>query len=295
MSEASKIYKRFSTEQKLFIKEAGINTKMSIPKWIKFLAPICRFDTLANNAHKNISRAAKAAAAATFFTLFISLFTEHWPLLKFGVPSLIVLTIILVIIKARYMLKDVNDNIRNVIYPLLEVLSLEVGHKQPVAMHINFNKPLRNEDVTEVHGENTRGRNTDKSIFYVYKVLEFYTTFLDNSRLQIDVIDNIRKRTRANVRGKLKTKIKLKRRIIISLSFDRAIYQLSPEFNNRSSSIVKSSISESKIKFRTMIKQSAENSIAELPLVELLNTIKTFYQHLNTVKTDQQKIEYPKY
>ncbi len=178
------------------------------------------------------------------------------------------------------MLKDVNNNIRHVIYPLLEVLSLEVGHKQPVAMRINFNKPLSLEDVTEVHGENTGGRNTDKSSFYVYKVLDFYTTFLDNSRLHINVIDNIRKRSRANPRGKIKQKIKLKRRIIISLSFDKTLYQLSPDYNGTSSSIVKTSISDNSIKMRTMIKQTAGDSVAELPMVELLKTIKSFYQYL---------------
>ncbi len=50
MSEASQIYKTFSEEQKRFIKEGGIDTKMSIPKWIKFLEPICRFDAVADDA-----------------------------------------------------------------------------------------------------------------------------------------------------------------------------------------------------------------------------------------------------
>ena len=210
-----------------------------------------------------------------FVVLLVSIFTQFIPGLMIGVPLFLLLIIATSIYRHRYNRRDVNDNVRLVILPLLHYLSLDVGHKQPISLNINFRKPLAKADISDTESKGWFLR-PNKSKFYDYEVMRLDAQFLDKTRMQLKVADRIRERTRSNARGKIKTKVKLKRRIMVCLTFSPTLYQLS-ETGQRS---IRASQSERGIKVKHTIKQSTQGVIAEIPMEQVLRQIAGLYSFI---------------
>ncbi len=280
MNKPNPTYSELSSKQKQFIAEKGTNAQMSIPNWIRFLEPICEFDEYADKIKQKLSNKLVFLCVLAAFTLVIA-FTV--PLLFILEAILITAIIFLGINLNRHTRHDVNNNVRNVILPLLHVLSLEVGLKKPVTMHINFHKPMIKKDISETIDTGSF-LSPNKSNFYDYQVVTLNCNFLDSTRFQLSVDDTLRARTRKSASGKTKTKTKLKRKLTLLLNFDAALYQQKLPIQS-ATTVEKFKLTPERIKYKAVIKQSVCDTFAELPMAELLAAIEKPYQQLTKHET----------
>jgi hypothetical protein len=261
-----KMHHQLTKQQKQFIRKDGVSDELSIPQWIKLLEPLCKYDEQTDPLRKKLLTYTILSFFLMFFSVFASVFLGTlWPLL-----IMFCSTIILKILHSIYKRSDINNNVRSVIFPLLQMLSLEVGNKQKVKMHINFRKKLARKDVSNVV------KGNGKSVFYRYEVLKIETDLVDKSRLSINVVDTVLKRTRSNGR-KTKTKIKLKRVIELQMTFAKLHYQLNKK---RVPKEVKIKESDDKIAFKQKFKQAAQGSVAIINLEPLLDAAHLSYSYL---------------
>jgi len=252
---------------------------MSIPKWIKHLEPICRYDEARDRAKWWYVGAMVLLGCVLMFG---SGSVADW--IGSPVPFLVspILFVILIFFSIHLHKLDVNDNVRNTIFPLLHVLALEIGHNKKVQLKINFSKPLKSNDLS---GEEDKGSffSPNKSMFYSYDVLELHCTFLDGTKLTWLLNDTIRKRKRKTARGKVKIKEKLKRRLTTTLVFNKKRYQLSakpPKIRNQS---IKIKEDENKIVYRNTLKSSAPGRYSPVSMEQIINEAKIPYRYLSVV------------
>lgn len=280
-------YKRLNQQQRTFIQQQGTTCAMSIPRWIKFLEPICAFDELCDSVNEKLFNWTMGCFVGCFITVFIGMFVsaafESILPMFVSIPFLAA-SIFLGFYYSYYKRRDTNNNVRNVILPFLHMLSLEVGLKKPVKLHVNFHKPLAKKDVVSKTNDGTFFR-VNKAVFYQYEVVDLECNFLDGSRFSWKVIDRIRQRTRANARGKSKTKEKLIRRILLQISFARNLYVLSTPVADVSLSNGKIKETEQWIRCSSVIKQSAAGPTADMDTQQLIDTIKEPYQFLTIKET----------
>lgn len=260
-------YRSLNAKQKLFIKNSGIEDSMSVHKWMSFLEPICKFDEKRDAKALSISIAAVVGLAVSCFVVFI--IVAGASLWKYGIFlfGVLVLCVYAIYLGIFYCSKDVNNNIRNSLYPLLHMLSLELGNRQKVDLKVNFAKKLRRRERIE-------SMSNSSVHFYSYDVLEVGCNLLDGTRLVWKVSDLVRRKTRKN-------KIKLKRKTLIHLTFNTDMYAL-PETVQPSpndSGVFK--VTAEKISFKKTLKQTKINSwVADMDLERLLVATRQPYNYL---------------
>ena len=261
-------YSRLSSEQRAFVKKQGINTSMSAHKWVRFLEPICEFDQQCDPVRDKLGGIAMASGFGLFFSVFLSaFFSSPLPLMVVGVIFILSLFLYLILNS-----KDVNNNVRNTLFPLLNVLSIELGNRQKINLNICFRKKLKKKDIV------LTPRSDKANVFYGYDVVELNCTLKDGTKLTWKVRDLIRKRTKRNPRGKIKVKYKLKRRILIAMSFKAEHYQLAPGAKKTWGKKIKQE--NGKIVYKNTIKQSAEGKVADVNFNDLLARTQAPYHYL---------------
>lgn len=260
---ALKIYSQLTTQQKTFISSKEINGDLSARQWVKLLEPLCKYDQLADALKPRL-----VLWTAIFFGLFfVSLFFLSSTVLSY---TLFYSTITLLFLYLFFYKSDVNNNVRDLVFPLLQMLSLEVGNTKKINMRINFCKTLAKKDIFETVKSN------GVSNFYRYEVLEINSQLIDNSHFNLKVVDTIRQRTRSNGR-KTKIKIKLNRKIALQMTFSRDSYKLN---NKRVINGVKLKETDKKITFKQQFKQSSPGVTALIDLKPILNAAHLSYSYL---------------
>lgn len=261
-------YHRLDAEQKAFIRNKGTDANMSAHKWIRFLEPLCRFDESCDASRRTVGIVAVFVGIATFFSIVVSA-----TIMSF-IPTMICIFFLLPALVFYLLLKrkDVNNNIRNTLYPLINILSVEVGNKQKISAKIRFRKDLKKNDIIDTPGSDSNHK------FYAYDVLEISCPFKDGTKLTWKVNDTIRRRKKRNPRGKIKIKLKLKRRILISLSFNKDIYQLISRTPKAIGDNFKNSTN--KLVYKNTLKYSEEGISANIPMGDLLDATRRPYYYL---------------
>ncbi|NRA56197.1 MAG: hypothetical protein HRU23_18810 [Gammaproteobacteria bacterium] len=268
--EPRKLYNNLSQEQQQFIKDKGCCDSMSAHKWIRFLEPICRYDQLCDTIAHTVGKWLAFSLVALIISVFIGVMFE-----TILIPAIaLVPLVILGLIYRSVQKKDVNDNLRKTVYPLINVLSLEIGNRQKITLKLNFDKELVKQAIVKLP------QSKPKTIFYSFNIIEASTVFKDGTKFTWKVNDVIRKRTRQNPRGKTKTKYKLKRKSLINLNFDTKVYQLSKANLKLKKELGKLTQSADKICYKQTIKQSYDGTTGELNTKEMLSTMRVPYQHL---------------
>ena len=274
------MYFKLNREQKAFIRNKGFERKASIPRLIHFLEPLCAYDEVSDKVSKVIGKMLTFFFLSLFFVIFLgSILADKIPLsVVFGLLGIIAIVVIaLVILFFIFKKIDINNNLRNVVLPMLHILAMEVGNRKSVQLKLNFNKALNKQSLHEVEKKRTLFSRSE-TLFFAYDFLDLSCTFFDGTRLQWKVFDRIRKRTRSNGR-KYKTKYKLKRRIISQLSFSQKSYSVVP---NRTYRHGKMKEDKDKIVFKSTIKQNADGLFADIDKTALLNTVARPYQFVTS-------------
>jgi len=282
--ESLKMYLHLSSEQKEFIRNGGIKAEMSIAKWVKLLEPICHYDDTADPVRERILDLMITSFIIFFLTIFFITFISKTIETTSGLVFVsISLTIAISLLFLHRLFKniDVNNNVREVIFPLLQMLALECGHQKKVQLTINFNKKLTEDNLSE--------RIVDRNIkteFYTYEVLQANCMLVDNTKFSLKVIDVIRQRKvkKRTSRGKLKytIKYKLKRRITMVMGFNKQSYYVNTDKVGQEN-IFKES--ENKITYKQVIKQSVEGQTALIDIEALLEKAHVPYSYLMVKET----------
>lgn len=277
--ESLKMHQNLSSEQKEFIHNGGIKAEMSIAKWVKLLEPICHYDDMADPVRERITKWRNVSFVTLFLSFFIvtfiiSILNSILGVLLVSIP--LTIAILLFFLHRLFHRLDVNNNVRKVIFPLLQMLALECGHQKKVKLTINFNKKLANNEISKT----TVGHNV-KTEFYTYEVLQADCMLVDNTKFSLKVIDVIRKRKMkkrsASGKTKYKTKFKLKRRIAMVMGFNKQSYYVNTNKVGQDN-IFKDS--EDKITYKQVIKQSAEGQTALIDIEALLEKAHVPYSYL---------------
>ncbi|MBV1883989.1 MAG: hypothetical protein KUG82_20285 [Pseudomonadales bacterium] len=274
-----KLYRQLSGPQKQFIANSGIQSKMSARQWIRFFEPLCEFDENSDQARKPLWTILIASGILVFLSFFIlpTLGNTYATTMFYSVMGTFLL--ICGVLLKRLHKNDINNNIREVLYPLLHVLSLEVGNKKPIMLNINFAKKMHKKEIMPA-ADNNSVLKKGNDVYYEYEVLELSSTFLDQTKLTWKVVDKIRKRTRTNARGKTKTKVKLKRKVYTEVSFNKALYSLNRNEHELPSSLGKVKVGENKITFRSVLKQTELGKTATIDRADMLSAVEGPYQYL---------------
>ena len=269
---AMRLYFSLSTEQKAFIKNGGGQASMSVHKWVRFLEPMCQFDQLRDNARKGSEEVTVAFVFLSFASIFPSIIMESY------VPSIIVVSLFILVRIPLSILKrrDINNNVRNTLYPLLNLLSLEIGNKQKIDISVCARKNLEKEDIIETE------RSDDNNTFYCYDMLELNCTLKDKTKLTWKVRDIVRRREKVNLRGKRKIKRKLKRRVLVSMSFRKDLYRLNPSASKELEGNIKDG--NDKITYKHTLKYADYGSTKDIDIEELLDTSRAPYKYMMQVK-----------
>ena len=274
-----KIYKSLTPDQKQFVQAGEIEMQKSIPQWIKFFDPLTTFDENCDAARTKLWVIFGVSCMALFVSIFVVQFVRDGILIASFYGFMVVWMICLIVFLRILHKNDINDNIRNLVFPLLHVLSMEVGNKKGVKLRVNFNKKMKKDEISEVNDESTLFKKF-KEVFYEYEVLEVNCTFLDKTKLNWLVFDRIRERTRTNPRGKTKTKTKLKRKIFTQLTFNTQLYSLATPADKIPETFGKIKQSDHKITFKNVLRQVADGKTAVIDQGELLNVVEGSYQFL---------------
>lgn len=267
-----KLDRALSPEQRKFIKNDGIVAELTIAKWVKLLEPLCKFDEALDAVIGPVKKWRKFFIIALILSFISSFFTP--PFLS-SLPTvwliLIILITLLSILSARFDYSNLNNNIREVIFPLLQMLALEGGNNKKVKLAINFNKRLAQSNITE---EKTEFGVTTKH--HTFEILQADCILIDNTKLSLKVVDVIRMRLIRKRKGN-KIKYKLKRRIGMIMCFDKSFYSIN---SNKIDEDKRFKESDNKITYKEVIKQSTLGQTALIDLKGIVQKANLPYSYL---------------
>ena len=271
------MYANLSREQKSFVKNSEVAAELSIAKWVKFLEPICQYDDIADLDRVKVISWRNNFMILAILTLLISLSistTSIYSLLS--IFFVFIIAIKLFSLVSFYKNSDVNNNVRKVIFPLLQMLALESGHQKKVRLSINFKKSNNKNDITQAFQEG----NT-KTTIYTYEVLEADCTLMDSTKFSLKIIDTIRKRRvkKCTASGKIKYKNKFKqnRKIGLILGFNKQHYSIN---SNKVGEADLFKENDKKITYKKTLKQACRGKTALIDIEYILEQAQLPYSYL---------------
>lgn len=286
MSKNKIRFKDLTKAQQIFIENNALERELTIPEWLNFLTPVCRYDET-SDAKKSTLLVALKVLAVIFALLSIVLWVTLFDQFPFIMVIIILFWVIVPSISAMAMHsllknKDLDNNIRNFILPFLKALSLEVGHKNAVYLKVNFNKSLNNENKIRTERDNRRAPYTQKT-FFMFDVLELRTRFPDETQLQISIIDRVEKRIRCRRRSgktKYKTKIKNNRRIRYQLKFNKSTYKANTDRVMTDEIRQRFQTTDRHLKYSGLIKQKASGIKLNLSTKLIIDALAEPYPYI---------------
>ena len=260
-------YNQLSPLQKEFVKTGQYSASLSAHKWIRFLEPVCRFDKLCDGIRKRVGGLLIIMGILSFLSVFVTVMLET------AIPFLLCFVPLICFLPIYWLLsrKDVNDNLRNTVYPLLNVLALEVGNRAKIDLKLNFNKPLEAKYLVRTLKIDKRTK------FYRFDIIRIQCLFPDGTKLNWLVRDTIRRRTQRSQSGKTKVKLKLKRRVMVQLAFKKSVYGLDDSIHKSGLKTGKIKETDNKITYKAVFKQSEMGKVAAIDVAKLIDTTRAPY------------------
>ena len=130
----------------------------------------------------------------------------------------------------RYAKRDLPSFVREFLMPLLSVLEQESGAQAPVHIEAQLYGKLNDQQLLRKQLHNANGYPKTDTFWYQRDYLRLQARLSNNSSLQLEISELIRKRhvTKRNVRGKIKVKNKYKIRVTyrVKVGLSNKHYQL---------------------------------------------------------------------
>lgn len=188
-----------------------LTTTMPAERWVVLLETLSVEDA-------RVDRVRGAASTGMWVSFFVGLLSA------FVAPGILPLPIFAFVISALiyfyYKSRDIHNNLRQFILPLVRILEMDLDTSRGLSMKIDLRGPMKSDKLVE---ENEG--HSHKDMIYFDPWLSGEATLLDGSTLRWSVTDRTRRRRKVNPRGKIKLKFKTKRRYEIKLGVKSSRYR----------------------------------------------------------------------
>lgn len=222
ISKANQFYQELTPQQKHFVDNKTINTTLSVKHWIGFLSKASAYDEYSDKARKTLTVRITLLTIAIIGLSIAGFATEFYYL--FIAPAILgVFLFNAVQSRSQFVKRDINDYLRLFFMPFLEAIRKKAGDEAKLSASLDFRDPFKS--VTpQKHDIMVAGRKREVNV-YEPKIIIAGVTLADNSYLETVVMDEIKKVSYTNPRGKSKSKTKTVHRLFIRLTADKNVYK----------------------------------------------------------------------
>lgn len=227
-------YQSLSTDQKHFVKDKFIESTAAPEQWLALFRKIAEYDRYRDASSSKFAAIGCGCGLLAFIGFFISVASIY----SFLLYLLVVIPAIVVLIFIGRQRKDVPNHLRQFVIPMLAVLREEMEAQEPLYIRLD----LRDGTTFGTNYSNQlsaggqrlqRAGSKITEAFYAHYWLLTKGTLQDGTRIEIQLLDRIRKRSegkrRTSGKYKTKTKYKIKTRIDTALQFKKSRYALKQE------------------------------------------------------------------
>lgn len=276
-------FKDLTEAQQDFIQSNAIERELTISEWLHFLTPACAYDE-ARAKYQGPIKFCLFALFVLLFVLTVVIFLKYgsdFPFLLFGPFVFLLFSIhkFKPISKMVLEHKTLDNNIRLFLVPLLLALSLEIGHNKNIYLKINFKRSLKDKKENRTKTDRARQPNV-KSQTYIFDTLELRTEFPDRTQLHIRIIDTVQKRIRRGRKNKVKIKIKMTRRTLFRLKFNKKSYRANPELAMPDDIRARFQTTDKHLKYSRILKQKTLGTAMTLSTDAMINALAEPYPYL---------------
>lgn len=224
--DAFKVYGSLDSEQKGLLERKRVEGTHTVDEWIRLLDNVATYDRHADDLRKTAGWMIVVAIAGLFVGIFL-------PILL--IPFLL-LGIIAVILYLRLRSRDIPNNLRFFVLPLLALLREDMERDTPLTLQLDLTGGRQKEKIT---GSREFGPGNPRIKENIYRDLwmQGRGALADGTTVDWSIADDIRERvvTKRNPRGKTKVKTKYKvRRVIdarVGLRHDEYALAAAPDVN----------------------------------------------------------------
>jgi hypothetical protein len=222
IGKAKDFYQQLTPQQKHFVDNKTISTTLSIKHWVAFLSKVNDYDLYDDKARNTlgiyigicvIGLIASAILLANFFQVYLVI-----------IPVVLIILLINTIqTRKTFVNRDINNYLRVYFLPLLDSLKSKTGDDAKLSASLDFRDPFR-ALKPEKYKVPYQGRDRRVEL-YEPKLVIAGVMLRDQSYLETVLVDEIKKISYTNPRGKSKSKIKTLHRLFIRLTVSKELYR----------------------------------------------------------------------
>jgi len=286
---ALQAYQSLTSDQKLFVKERTVEGTTTPDEWLKLFSKVAEYDRL-----RDSSSGTFGWAGCGCFVLGIILFIVGVSiviLLPFAIIFIVVAIILAIFFFKRR--KDVPNHLRLFVVPLLSILREEMDTGEQLYLRLDLRGAMVPDKMysNQLSKTGLRLQSSGSKIkeeFFQDPWLAGSAKFADGTRLQLRVVDRIRKREenkkRTSGKYKTKTKYKIKSRVEARLQFKRTKYAFSKvglQAAKNEKLNVQSDAEKDTVQIRRTVNSTAVNQ--PVKLYEFLDLLAKAYKQVKPV------------
>ena len=222
ISKANQFYQELTPQQKHFVDNKIINTTLSVKHWIGFLNKASAYDEYGDKARQTLAVRMSLATVGIIGLIIFAFAMENYYL--FVLPVILGIFLFnMAQTRSHFAKRDINNYLRLFFMPFLEVIRQKAGEEAKLSASLDFRDPFKVLTPAK-HEIKVHGRKRHINV-YEPKMIIAGVTLSDNSYLEAVVMDEIKKVSYTNPRGKSKSKTKTVHRIFIRLTANKSVYK----------------------------------------------------------------------
>jgi hypothetical protein len=283
--KALQTYQSLTPDQKIFVQEKRIEGSYTPEQWLVFFSKIAEYDSLRDASKGKFTGLGCGYVALTVASVIVGFLTLYLLPLAF----LLVIGMIFFFVFFSKWRKDVPNQLRQFIVPLLHILREEMKHKERMFLRVD----LRGGTLAEKKYSDQLSPSAQRAQTHGSKIKEEYfanqwlagsAKLADDTLLEWQIFERIRKREegkkRTSGKYKTKTKHKIKTRVEASLIFKRQNYLIAKSGvkDDKNKVEIKSGANKDKINVRRVSVGAHLDAVT--PLSELLEAITCGYRNV---------------
>lgn len=287
--KALEAYRSLTLDQKLFVKERTVEGTTTPDEWLLLFSKVAEYDSLRDSSSTTFGWAGCGCLVLGIILFIVGVSIVI--VLPLAIIFIIVATILAILFfKSR---KDVPNHLRLFVVPLLSILREEMHSGERLYLRLDLRGATVPDKVYSNQLSKTGLRlqshgSKIKEEFFQDPWLASSAKLADGTRLQMRVVDRVRKRQetkkRTSGKYKTKTKYKIRSRVEARLQFKRTKYAFSkdglqPAKNEKLD--VQSDADKDTVQIRRTVNSTAVNQ--PVSLYEFLDLLAKAYKQVKPV------------